>query len=130
MRRGACCPLFLSLAACDALGVQEARQIELAGEWDWMDGHTLFPNSCGSDTTFQFEPDGRYYTWGISGTWSLKGEVFTMTITDFDPLHQDIPPEEINKPHMAILRWVDPNTFVTRDAGGAELTFRCCPDQN
>jgi hypothetical protein len=94
-----------------------------------MDDYTHFPKSCGSDTTTQFKPDRTYSTWGESGTWSLNGEVFTMTITGFDPLHQDIPAAEIGKPHTGTLRWVDPNTFVARSDDGTETTFRRCPDQ-
>jgi len=119
--------LFVSLTGCDAFGIEPARQIELAGEWDWIDDRSLFPKSCGSDTTFVYDSNGSFTTWGYAGTWSLDGDVFTITTTDFDPLHVDVPPEEIGKPYVSTLHWIDPNTFVTRNGDGVEMTHRRCP---
>ena len=129
MRPAAWLALFVSLAGCDALGIQPAEQIELAGEWDWMDGHSEFPKVCGSHATIQYLPNGIYTLWGEAGTWRLERTVLTETMTDFDPLHVDRSPEDIGKKYISTLEWVDRNTFLKRMANGEVLAFRRCPDQ-
>lgn len=129
MRPSAWLTLFLSLTGCDALGIQPAEQIELTGEWDWMDGHSEFPKVCGSHGTIQYLPNGKYTLWGEEGIWRLERSVLTETMTDFDPVHVDRSPGDIGKQHIANLEWVDRNTFLKRTANGEVLAFRRCPDQ-
>jgi hypothetical protein len=122
--------LFWSLAACDALGLQPARQFELVSEWDWMDGQTEFPQVCGSDGTVQYHADGTSNLWGESWTWRLEGEVLTEALADFDPLHVDRSADEIGKEYVSTIQWVDKNTFLKRRADGSELAFRRCLKTN
>lgn len=121
--------LCVSLAGCDALGIQTAEQIELAGEWDWMDGHSEFPKVCGSHGTIQYLPDGKYTLWGEAGIWRLERTVLTETMTGFDPLHVDRSPEDFGKKSISTLEWVDRNTFLKRMANDEVMAFRRCPDQ-
>ena len=122
--------MALSLAACDVVGIQPAKKIELTGEWDWMDGHSEFPKVCGSDGTIQYHADGSFSLWGEAGTWRLDGEALTETVTDIDWLHSDRPAEEIGKANVSTVKWLDQNTFLKRYADGDLQAFRRCPDQN
>jgi hypothetical protein len=95
-----------------------------------MDGHSEFPQVCGSHGTIQYHADGTYSLWGESWTWRLEGEVLTEALTDFDPLHVDRSKDDIGKEHVSTIRWVDQNTFLKRRADGSELAFRRCPRSN
>ena len=116
---------MIALAGCNG-----GESYSLAGEWDWMDGHTEFPRVCGSHGTVQYHVDGSYTLWGEAGMWRLDGNALTETMTDFDPLHVDRSPDDIGKAYVSTVKWVDKNTFVKRRADGSKLAFRRCPDQN
>ena len=128
MRPAASALLVMVVAACDAISLQSAHQVELPGEWDWVDGTSEFPKVCGSDGTIQYHADGSYSLWGEAGTWRLEGEVLTETMTGFDPLHVDPSPEDIGKARVSTLQWVDQNTFLKRYADGEVTAFRRCPN--
>lgn len=115
---------MIALAACSG-----KAPYSLAGEWDWMDGHSEFPKVCGSDGTVQYHEDGSYTLWGEAGMWRLDGDALTETMTDFHPLHVDRPAEYIDKAHVSTIKWVDQNMFLKRRADGSELAFRRCPKQ-
>ena len=95
-----------------------------------MDGFYEFPQVCGSDTTIVYDSNGNWHLFGRHGTWRLDGEVLTETMTGFDPLHDEGPPEDVGKPLVSTLRWVDRNTFVKRRSAGDELAFRRCPEMD
>ena len=111
------------IAACGG-----GKSHSLAGEWV-MTGDVLeFPLACGSHGPITYEPDGKFYLWGQSGTWSLDGKVLTETLTDFDPLHVEVEPESIGKPMISTLQWADQNSFVKHYSDGEVRAFRRCPN--
>jgi hypothetical protein len=122
--------LVVLLAACDSLGTQRSKQIELAGEWDWMDGFTQFPIACGSDVTIQYQPNGQYSLFGEGGTWDLNGSTLTEAMTALDPIHSDATPADIGKKYVSTLRWVDENTFAKQYSDGDVMAFLRCPTPN
>jgi hypothetical protein len=114
------------LVACDDLGIQPARQIDLTGEWDWIDGTTEFPHSCGSPATIRYLSDGKYFYFGELGTWRLEGDALTEVATDITT-NNDTEHAPIGRPFVSTLRWIDENRFSKRYANGNFIEFRRCP---
>lgn len=121
--------LLLSLSGCDAIGIQPARKIGLAGEWDLPETLAEEPRECGSPTNFWYFPDGKYYYWGELGKWNLNGQTLTETATDYT-IESDFPPDppQLGRPFTTQLRWIDQNRFTKRYSDGTELIFRRCTE--
>lgn len=109
------------------MGIQRARQVELVGEWDWIDGFSEFPNACGTDVTIQYHRNGEWFFWGESGTWKMKGAVLTEAITEVDPKHSDKLPADIGKKYVSTLQWVEEDKFLKRYSDGDVMVFLRCP---
>jgi len=92
-------------------------------------GGLEYPIACGSHGPIIFESDGKYFIWGESGIWRLEGDVLTVTMTGFDPLHVDFSPEDIGKTYESTIRWVDQDTFLKRTTDGSTWAFRRCPER-
>ena len=77
----------------------------------------------------------RYYSDGIFGsgvdigTWQISGDVLTEIVTASSPEQEDWSPEDIGRPFVSTLRWLDEDRFLKRYADGTEMAFRRCPDQ-
>lgn len=93
-----------------------------------MAGGLDYPLVCGSHGPITYYADGTYVVWGQVGTWRLEDSILTETTTHADPMHVDVPPEEIGKPVSSTLRWADQNAFLKRYTDGQVRAFRRCPD--
>jgi hypothetical protein len=113
------------LAACGS-----RDSYPLAGEWDWIDEHSKYPQSCGSAVTLRYYSNGKYYLLGEVGTWHLEGNVLTVKATDFVQFDDNSEHGQIGDTSVSTLRWIDGNTFVARYADGKELEYRRCPEWN
>lgn len=114
--------MLVSLAGC-----QRATSHSLAGEWVMMDGVLQFPRVCGAHGPITYSADGQYSLWGEAGTWRLDDGKLTETMTGVEPMHVDRSPEEIGKPDVSTIRWLDRDRFTKRFADGSVFEFRRCP---
>jgi len=125
LKRAAWSLLLISLASC--ANRNHPVRFELVGEWVMMGDALLFPLACGSDGPITYRADGSYSLWGEAGTWRLNGDGLIETLAGFDALHSDRSTDEIGKPMVSTIAWIDENRFTKRFADGSKSEFRRCP---
>jgi len=118
--------LLISLASC--ANRDQLVRFELAGEWVMTGDALVFPLACDSDGPITYRADGSYSLWGEAGTWRLNGDALTETLGGFDALHSDRTADEIGKPILSTIAWIDENRFTKRFADGSKSEFRRCPE--
>ena len=118
--------ILLTLAVCNGSS-REPGSLSLPGEWVMMGDDIEFPLACGSHGPITYTADGKYVLWGETGTWRLEGRSLTEAMTGFDPLHVDRSAEDIGKPEVSTLTWIDPDRFSKRFADGSTREFVRCP---
>lgn len=69
----------------------------------WMAGNWNPESNCENDAGFSLTPDGRYYSAGAAGRWSLEDGELTITVTEQAPGGEGTSLEPLDPPQ--IIRW-------------------------
>ena len=126
MKRLAFLALPFLLAACATTPRAGTAADWLAGSWLMLGAETDYPLSCNSDEPIVYEGDGRYQTYGESGTWRLDGGRLVETATEVDAAG-DPEATVIGRPALSRVDRTGPDAFRKTYADGTVATFRRCP---
>jgi hypothetical protein len=128
LRATACGIILIILQACSIPAEKPVDPPTIVGAWlplkDWN------VDLCKSSAPARYYGDGFSSNSTDIGTWQIRDNILTETTTASSPEQEDWSPEDIGKPFVSTIEWVDRNTFLKHFASGEVMALHRCPNSN
>jgi hypothetical protein len=123
------CGIFLTLLqACSIPTEKSVDPPTIIGAWlplkDWS------VDLCETSAPARYYRDGNFRDSTDIGRWQISGSILTETITGSSPEQMYWSPEDIGKPFVSKIEWVDQSIFLKHYASGEVVAWRRCPASN
>jgi hypothetical protein len=118
----------LLLAGCGGSPRPKTAAVAVSPIGAWLaivPGGDPYPAGCASDAPLVLDADGRYFTYGDVGEWTLRGDRLTFLTTEPSEVFPDVRQGDRRSERV---RWIGRDEmWLTGPAGSAVRYRRCSP---